>query len=172
MYTPQSSSPIHHYFVPKSKSNKLCYLIAIARRSLKETIVTIHIDIVSFNRVMCGWGFAWLSPPLYVKVPRLILKAHKHRLTQALSSCSLGERCPLPHRPRQSLRFCAGCPVGVAVGVLVPKTLRGIRAGGTCIYVCIVITYSKSVDQPGKVASPARGQLNRKTEYFPVRVRA
>ena len=31
-------------------------------------------------------------------------------------------------------------------------------------------TYSKSMDQPGKVASPARGQLNRKNEYFPVRV--
>ena len=31
---------------------------------------------------------------------------------------------------------------------------------------------SKSMDQPGKVASPARGQLNRKNEYFPVRVRA
>ena len=33
-------------------------------------------------------------------------------------------------------------------------------------------TYSKSMDQPGKVASPARGQLNRKNEYFPVGVRA
>ena len=33
-------------------------------------------------------------------------------------------------------------------------------------------TYSMSMDQPGKVASPARGQLNRKNEYFPVRVRA
>ena len=34
-------------------------------------------------------------------------------------------------------------------------------------------TYSKSMDQPGKVASPARGQLNReKDEYFTVRVRA
>ena len=32
-------------------------------------------------------------------------------------------------------------------------------------------TYGKSMDQPGKVASPARGQLNRKTEYFSVRVR-
>ena len=31
---------------------------------------------------------------------------------------------------------------------------------------------SKSMDQPGKVASPARGQLNRKNEYLPVRVRA
>ena len=30
----------------------------------------------------------------------------------------------------------------------------------------------KSVDQPGKVANPARGQLNRENEYFPVRVRA
>ena len=33
-------------------------------------------------------------------------------------------------------------------------------------------TYSKSMDQPGKVASPACGQLNRKNEYFPVRVRS
>ena len=34
-------------------------------------------------------------------------------------------------------------------------------------YVCMVITYSKSMDQPGKVANPARGQLNRENEYFP-----
>ena len=38
-----------------------------------------------------------------------------------------------------------------------------------CVYG--VITYSKSMDQPGKVTNPARGQLNRKNEYFPVRVR-
>ena len=29
-------------------------------------------------------------------------------------------------------------------------------------------TYSKSMDQPGKVTIPARGQLNRKNEYFPL----
>ena len=33
-------------------------------------------------------------------------------------------------------------------------------------------TYSKSMDQPGKVANPARGQLNRENEHFPVRIRA
>ena len=33
-------------------------------------------------------------------------------------------------------------------------------------------TYCKSMDQPGKVANPARGQLNRENEYFPDRVRA
>ena len=33
-------------------------------------------------------------------------------------------------------------------------------------------TYSKSMDQPGKVANPACGQLNTGNEYFPVRVRA
>ena len=33
-------------------------------------------------------------------------------------------------------------------------------------------TYSKSMDQPGKAASPARGHLNRENEYSPVRVRA
>ena len=31
---------------------------------------------------------------------------------------------------------------------------------------------SKSMDQPGKAASPVRGQLNRKNEYFPIRVRS
>ena len=30
---------------------------------------------------------------------------------------------------------------------------------GVCVYVCMDITYSKSKDQPGKVANPARGQL-------------
>ena len=39
------------------------------------------------------------------------------------------------------------------------------------MYVCIVITYSKNKDQPGKVVNPTRGQLNRNNEYFPVRVR-
>ena len=29
-------------------------------------------------------------------------------------------------------------------------------------------TYSKSKDQPGKVANPARGQLNRENEYHEV----
>ena len=38
--------------------------------------------------------------------------------------------------------------------------------------ICMVITYSKSKDQPGKVANPARGQLDRENEYFPVLVRA
>ena len=38
--------------------------------------------------------------------------------------------------------------------------------------VCMVIIYSKSKDQPGKVANPARGQLNRENEYFPTPVRA
>ena len=31
-------------------------------------------------------------------------------------------------------------------------------------------TYGKSMDQPGKVANPARRQLNRENEYSPVRV--
>ena len=32
--------------------------------------------------------------------------------------------------------------------------------------------YSKSMDQPGRVANPARGQLKSENEYFPVLVRA
>ena len=38
--------------------------------------------------------------------------------------------------------------------------------------VCMVITYGKGMDQPGKVANPARSQLNRENEYSPVPVRA
>ena len=37
-----------------------------------------------------------------------------------------------------------------------------------CMYVCMVITYSKGKDQPGKVANPARGQLNRENEFLPL----
>ena len=33
-------------------------------------------------------------------------------------------------------------------------------------------TYSKNMDQPGKVANPARGRLNRENEFFPVHFRA
>ena len=34
------------------------------------------------------------------------------------------------------------------------------------VYICMVITYSKGVDQPGKVATPARGQLNRENVFY------
>ena len=46
------------------------------------------------------------------------------------------------------------------------------EVGMLCIYVCMYRhTYSKGKDQPGKVANPARGQLNRKNVFFPVPVR-
>ena len=32
-------------------------------------------------------------------------------------------------------------------------------------YVCTVITYSKGKDQPGKVANPARGKLNKENVF-------
>ena len=38
--------------------------------------------------------------------------------------------------------------------------------------VCMVITFSKSKNQLGKVTNLARGQLNRENGYFPVPVRA
>ena len=40
------------------------------------------------------------------------------------------------------------------------------------MYVCMAITYSKSRDEPGKIANFAGGQLNRENKYFPVPVRA
>ena len=50
------------------------------------------------------------------------------------------------------------------VGIMPPEVFLGV-----CMY---GHTYSKSMDQPGKVANPFRGQLNKENEYFPVRVRA
>ena len=41
-----------------------------------------------------------------------------------------------------------------------------------CMRLMYGYTYNKSMDQPGKVANPARGQLNRENEYSPVCVRA
>ena len=49
------------------------------------------------------------------------------------------------------------------------------KAGLATMYVCIVcmvITYNKSKDEPGKVVNLARGQLNRENGYFSVPVRA
>ena len=48
-----------------------------------------------------------------------------------------------------------------------------VEGGGEiCMYVCMAITYSKSMHHPGKVANPARGQLNRENQYFLLGVRA
>ena len=54
-----------------------------------------------------------------------------------------------------------------------------VRPAAYAIHVCIMYvvcmyshTYSKSKDRPGKVANPARGQLNKENEYFLVPVRA
>ena len=47
------------------------------------------------------------------------------------------------------------------------STMYIIRMYGY-MYVCMVITFSKGKDQPGMVANPARGQLNRENEYFSV----
>ena len=46
------------------------------------------------------------------------------------------------------------------------------RARDTCVCMHGRIYSKRSVDHLGKAANPARGQLNRENEYFPVRVRA
>ena len=52
----------------------------------------------------------------------------------------------------------------VIVIVIVLVQTNTIAAVEGYMYVGMVITYSKSKDQPGKVANPARGQLNRENE--------
>ena len=41
-----------------------------------------------------------------------------------------------------------------------------------CVWLSHTVCYSKSKGQPGKVANPARGQLDRENECFPVPVRS
>ena len=54
------------------------------------------------------------------------------------------------------------------VSVLCVDVYRLVAASLKLSIVCMYgHTFSKSMDQPGKVANPARGQLNRKNEYFP-----
>ena len=60
-------------------------------------------------------------------------------------------------------------PVAKFQRIRLPSTIEGLPQ---CIYLWIVITCSKGRDQLGKVANPARGQLNRGNKYFPVPVRA
>ena len=40
-----------------------------------------------------------------------------------------------------------------------------------CVYICMAITYNKDKDQPGMIARPTRGQLNKENELSPVTVR-
>ena len=62
---------------------------------------------------------------------------------------------------------------GAALFLLPAQTYTKVRETfRRGIYVCMLITYSKGKYQPGKVANPARGQLDRKNKYFPVLVRA
>ena len=48
--------------------------------------------------------------------------------------------------------------------ICVRKMSRSQTVDACCT--CMVITYSKGKDQPGKAANPARGQLNREDGFF------
>ena len=58
--------------------------------------------------------------------------------------------------PRACLRIWSR-ETGSAVSSRVSLLISILRL----MYVCMVLTYSKSKGQPGKVANPARGQLNK-----------
>ena len=79
--------------------------------------------------------------------------------------------CPADHVPDWQPRVLLGMVEARSVNV--KKTTTTLLLLYKTVYVCMYRhTYSNSMDQPGKVASPARGQLNRENEYFSVRVRA
>ena len=58
------------------------------------------------------------------------------------------------------------CVCCVAISFILD--VRFVDVPGRCIYVCMYgHTSSKSIDRPGKVANPARSQLNREKGIFP-----
>ena len=63
-----------------------------------------------------------------------------------------------------------GSPM-VVIAYWLPTRKKILEKVKVCMYVW-TITYSMDKDQLGKVANPARGQLNRENYYFPVPVRA
>ena len=68
---------------------------------------------------------------------------------------------------------CQARVMGAAPRNLIDVCIMNLCMTSLDMYVCMYgHTYSKNMDQPGKVANPARGQLNRENKYSPVRVRA
>ena len=67
------------------------------------------------------------------------------------------------------VRLCLFVSRGMGVELVAFKLIFSLYTG---VYVCIVITYNKSKDQPGKVANPARGQLNSVCEALNQHARA
>ena len=70
----------------------------------------------------------------------------------------------------KELRGALGSAIGTErIPVFWTSSAHASSSATVCTY---DYTYSKSMDQPGKVANPARGQLNRENKHFPDRVRA
>ena len=79
------------------------------------------------------------------------------------------EQIKLKDRRRRLSMKCKVCECFVCTFFI----LTSASAIPATLYVCMYgHTYSKSMDQRGKVADPARGRLNRGNAYFPARVRA
>jgi len=63
--------------------------------------------------------------------------------------------------------------MGAATGLLLEYEFYPSYESVCCVCVCAVITFNQQIGhQPGMVANPARGQLNRGNGIFPVPVRA
>ena len=86
----------------------------------------------------------------------------------SLPSPVFGLLFSIPSSTPPSLGGKEGHLVGTTSAV-VCYTINAATSTYSCMY---GHTYSKSMDQPGMVVSPARGQLKRENRYFPVRVRA
>ena len=118
-------------------------------------------------------GYPLLGPSRHVRAyttacrsPALVFSATIHFAMKCSALCSAVlcksetiEDHVLYHATVVSSRRCTRKATSLPAAVL----------GDVCK---VTHTYSKNTNQPGKVANPARGRLNRENEYFPVPVRA
>ena len=90
----------------------------------------------------------WSDESILLSVFPAIITLSRSRLEIFRSLCPSFAKCGHLHRVRPML----------LIMIYPPGLLRTVA----CIYMCVYgHTYSKSMDQPGKVANPACGQLNR-----------
>ena len=105
--------------------------------------------------------FPFLSFPFFPS--RFFGRGHTWQDRVPCNSANYREGCHLRYEQRVDNVNCIHSIIDIAAAYSV----------FICMYVYMYgHTYSKSMDQPDKVANSARGQLNRENEYFPVPVRA
>ena len=93
----------------------------------------------------------------------MALKYQDAELEWRWSKCKWPRGVTSSRRRRRSQQILSSFSSGYDTAAVV--IVINVRCQGTSIRTLYGHTYSKGKDQPGKIANPARGQLNRENEY-------